>query len=128
MNNQEVAQVFDNIGDLLEIKGEVIYKILAYRRAAENLRGYGQDVNVAWKAGRLRGIPGVGQAIAEKIDELLGTGKLGFYEKLKAEIPEGLIALLAVPDVGPKKAAMFWKKLNITSVAELEAAARAGKL
>jgi len=128
MNNQELAQVFDNIGDLLEIKGEIIYKVLAYRRAAESLRGFGQDVNVAWKAGKLRDIPGVGQAIAEKIDELLLTGKLEFYEKLKRDIPEGLIEVLAVPDVGPKKAALFWKKLNITTVAELAAAARAGKL
>ena len=128
MNNQELAQVFDNIGDLLEIKGEIVYKVLAYRRAAESLRGYGQDATVAWKAGRLRDIPGVGEAIATKIDELLSTGQLRFYEKLKAEIPEGLIEILGVPDVGPKKAALFWKKLNITSVAELEAAARAGKL
>src|SRR5579859_1066417 len=128
MNNQELAQVFDNIADLLEIKGEVIYKILAYRRAAESLRDFGQDATVTWKAGRLRDIPGVGEAIATKIDELLSTGKLGMYERLKAEIPVGLIELLAVPDVGPKKAAMFWKNLNITSVTELEAAARAGKL
>ena len=128
MNNQELAQVFDNIGDLLEIKGEIVYKVLAYRRAAESLRGYGQDANLAWKAGKLREIPGVGEAIATKIDELLRTGKLGMYERLKQEIPEGLVELMAVPDVGPKKAAMFWKKLDITTVAQLEAAARAGKL
>jgi DNA polymerase (family 10) len=128
MNNQELAQVFDNIADLLEIKGEVVYKVLAYRRVAESLRGFGQDANLTWKAGRLRDIPGVGQAIAEKIDELLRTGRLEFYQKLKREIPEGLLELLAVPDVGPKKASLFWKKLNITSLAELEAAARAGKL
>src|ERR1700682_4139934 len=111
MNNQELAQVFDNIGDMLEIKGEIVYKVLAYRRDAETLRGYGQDANIAWKAGRLRDIPGVGEAIAEKIDELLRTGKLGFYEKLKREIPEGLIEILHVPDVGPKKASLFWKEL-----------------
>jgi DNA polymerase (family 10) len=128
MNNQELAQVFDNIADLLEIKSEVVYKVLAYRRAAESLRGFSLDANVTWKAGRLRDIPGVGEAISEKIDELLRTGKLEFYEKLKREIPEGLIELLAVPDVGPKKASLFWKKLNITSLAGLEAAARAGKL
>ena len=128
MNNQELAQIFDNIGDLLEIKGEIVYKILAYRRAAESLRDYGQDAKVAWKAGQLRQIPGVGEAIAAKIDELLRTGKLEMYERLKQEIPEGLVELMAVPDVGPKKAALFWKKLDITSVAQLEAAARAGQL
>ncbi len=128
MNNQQLAQIFDNIGDLLEIKGEIVYKVLAYRRAAESLRDYGQEASVAWKAERLRDIPGVGQAIAEKINELLSTGKLEFYEKLKREIPEGLIQVLAVPDVGPKKAALFWKQLNITTVGELEVAARAGQL
>jgi len=87
MNNQEVAQVFANIGDLLEIKGEVIYKILAYRRAAETLREYNRDINAVWKEGRLRDIPSVGQAIADKIDELLNTGQLGMYERLKAEVP-----------------------------------------
>jgi len=92
------------------------------------LRGYGQDATVAWKAGRLRDIPGVGEAIATKIDELLSTGKLGMYERLKGEIPLGLLEILHVPDVGPKKAALFWKQLNITTLAELEAAARAGKL
>ncbi|MCC6190165.1 MAG: DNA polymerase/3'-5' exonuclease PolX [Anaerolineales bacterium] len=128
MNNQELAQVFANIGDLLEIKGEVIYKILAYRRAAETLREYGRDVRAVWQEGKLREIPSVGAAIAEKIDELLRTGRLEFYEKLKAEIPPGLIEILAVPDLGPKKAAMFWKQRNITSLAALAAAARAGQL
>lgn len=128
MNNQELAQVFANIGDLLEIKGEVIYKILAYRRAAETLREYGRDVRAIWQEGKLREIPSVGAAIAEKIDELMRTGQLEYYEKLKAEIPPGLIEILAVPDVGPKKAAMFWKQCNITSLAALEAAARAGQL
>jgi DNA polymerase (family 10) len=128
LNNQELAQVFANIADLLEIKGEVIYKILAYRRAGDTLREYGQDVNLLWQERRLREIPGVGQAIGDKIDELLGTGRLEFYEKLRREIPEGLVEILGVPDLGPKKAALFWKKLDITSVAALEAAARAGKL
>src|SRR5215210_970053 len=105
MNNQELAQVFANVGDLLEIKGEVIYKILAYRRAAESLRDYSRDVRAVWKEGKLREIPAVGPAIEEKINELLSTGRLNFYEKLKAELPEGLIEVLAVPDVGPKKVA-----------------------
>lgn len=128
MNNQQVAQVFANIADLLEIKGEVVYKVLAYRRAAESLRDYSRDVNAVWQEGKLRDIPAVGQAIEEKIAELLSTGKLNFYEKLKAELPEGLVDVLAVPDVGPKKVAMFWKKAGVTNVPELEAAARAGKL
>ncbi len=128
MNNQEIAQVFANIADLLEIKGEVVYKVLAYRRAAESLREYSRDISTVWKEGGLRQIPGVGEAIAEKIDQLLSTGKLNLYEKLRGELPEGLVEVLSVPDVGPKKVAMFWKKLGVTNVAELEAAARGGKL
>jgi len=128
MTNKELAQVFSNIADLLEIKGEVVYKVLAYRRAAQTLSEYAQDVKVVWQNGKLKDIPGVGDAIAEKISELLKTGKLAFYEKLKSELPEGLIEILNIPDVGPKKVALFWKKLNITTVAALEKAARAGKL
>jgi DNA polymerase (family X) len=128
MNNQQLAQVFANIADLLEIKGEMVYKVLAYRRAAESLRDYSRDVRAVWLEGNLRQIPAVGAAIEEKIAELLSTGRLNFYERLKGELPEGLVEVLAVPDVGPKKVAMFWKKLGVTSVAELEAAARDGKL
>lgn len=128
MTNKDLADLFAKIADLLEIKGEVIYKVLAYRRVAETLADYTRPVAEVWKEGRLRDIPNVGQAIAEKIDELLTTGKLTFYEKLAQEIPAGLVDLLAVPDVGPKKAALFWKKLNITTLAALEQAARAGKL
>src|SRR5262245_40489887 len=117
MNNAELAQVFANIGDLLEIKGENKFKIIAYRRAAETLREYNRGVSVVWKEGQLRSITGVGEAIADKIDELLRTGQLGMYERLKKEIPPGLIEVMGVPDLGPKKAAMFWQKLNITSIA-----------
>ncbi len=126
--NRELADIFTTIGDLLEIKGEVIYKILAYRKAADSLNDLGRDVNDIWREGRLTEIPGVGKAIAEKIDELLSTGKLEFLEKLKREIPEGLVEVLGVPDLGPKKVALFWKELGITNLAELDAAARAGKL
>lgn len=128
MTNKELSTLFATIADLLEIKGEVIYKILAYRRAAQTLAEHGRAVSDVWKEGKLRDIPGVGQAIAEKIDEVLSTGKLTFFEKLKKEVPVTLAEVLAVQDVGPKKAALFWKKLNLTTVAELEKAARGGQL
>jgi DNA polymerase (family 10) len=127
-SNGELAEIFLLIANLLEIKGEVIYKILAYRKAAESLSSLGRDVKDVWREGKLTEIPGVGKAIAEKIDELLSTGKLGFLEKLKTEVPEGLAELLPVPDLGPKKIAMFWRELGVTDLAGLEAAARAGKL
>jgi DNA polymerase (family 10) len=128
MNNAELAKVFEDIADLLELKGEHVYRVLAYRRGAEALKTHGRDINLVWKEGALEQIPGVGKAIAGKIDELLETGKLEFYEKLKREIPIGLLDVLKVGDVGPKKAARFWRELGITSIVELEQAARVGKL
>jgi DNA polymerase (family 10) len=128
LSNHELAEVFQTIANLLEIKGEVIYKILAYRKAADSLNSLGQDVTEYWRKGNLTEIPGVGKAIADKIDELLTTGELEFLEELRAEIPESLAELLQVPDLGPKKVALFWQELGITTLGELETAARSGKL
>ncbi|MBL8063895.1 MAG: DNA polymerase/3'-5' exonuclease PolX [Anaerolineales bacterium] len=128
MNNKQLANVFTLIANLLEIKGEIIYKTLAYRKAAESLDTLGREASEYWKEGNLSEIPGVGKAIAEKIDELLSTGKLEFLEKLKKEVPESLAGWLQVPSLGPKKIALVWKTLNITTLPELEAAAKAGKL
>jgi DNA polymerase (family 10) len=128
LTNAQLVDIFNRIADLLEIKGEVIYKILAYRKAADSLENLGRDVYGIWREGKLTEIPGVGKAIAEKIDELLTTGKLGFLEKLEAEVPPGLAQVLQVPDLGPKKTALFWKELGITNLSELRAAAEAGKL
>ncbi|HNN12457.1 MAG TPA: DNA polymerase/3'-5' exonuclease PolX [Anaerolineales bacterium] len=128
MNNKQLADTFTLIANLLEIKGEIIYKILAYRKAAESLQALGREAGDYWKEGNLSEIPGVGKAIAEKIDELLSTGKLQFLENLKKEVPESLADWLQVPSLGPKKISMIWKALNITTLAELESAAKEGKL
>jgi DNA polymerase (family X) len=128
MNNRQLADTFTLIANLLEIKGEVIYVILAYRKASENLMTLGREAGEYWKEGKLREIPGVGKAIAEKIDELLTTGKLEFLEKLKLEVPVSLADWLQVPGLGPKKIALIWKTLNITALADLETAAKNGKL
>ena len=128
MNNKQLANVFILIANLLEIKGEIVYKTLAYRKAAESVESLGREAEEFWKEGKLRDIPGVGQAIAEKIEELLSTGKLGFLEKLKKEVPESLAGWLQVPSLGPKKVALIWKTLNIATLAQLEASAKAGKL
>jgi DNA polymerase (family X) len=128
MNNRQLADTFTLIANLSEIKGEVIYKTLAYRKAAENIAGLSREASEYWKEGKLEEIPGVGKAIAEKIDELMRTGKLQFLEKLKKVVPESLADWLKVPSLGPKKAGMIWKALKITTVPQLEKAARAGKL
>ena len=127
-SNQDLADIFQTIANLLEIKGEVIYKILAYRKAADSLRDYGGNVYDVWQEGKLTDIPGVGKAISEKIDELYTTGQLEFLDKLSAEVPPSLAEMLEVPDLGPKKVALFWKELGITDLADLEAAARGGDL
>jgi DNA polymerase (family 10) len=128
MNNRQLAETFILIANLSEIKGEVIYKTLAYRKAAESLMALGRQAGEYWKEGQLEEIPGVGKAISEKIDELLSTGKLTFLEKLKKEVPPSLADWLGVPSLGPKKISMIWKTLKITTLAQLEKAARAGKL
>ncbi len=128
MTNREIIETLTLIANLLQIKGESIYKILAYRKAAEGIEGLGRDVRDIWKEGKLAEIPGVGKAINAKLDELLETGEMSFLTKLTAEVPASLNELLEVPDLGPKKIKLFWKELGVTSVAELKAAAEEGKL
>jgi DNA polymerase (family 10) len=128
MNNRQLADTFTLVADLLEIKGEIIYKTLAYRKASESLMALGREASEYWKEGKLQEIPGVGKAIAEKIDELLSSGKLEFLEKIKREIHPDLATWMKVPSLGPKKIGMIHKALGITTLAELEAAAKAGKL
>ena len=128
MNNRQLADTFTLIANLSEIKGEIIYKTLAYRKASESLMSLGREASEYWKEGKLEDIPGVGKAISEKIDELLSTGKLQFLEKLKKEVPPSLADWLQVPGLGPKKISLIWKTLKITTLVQLEKAARAGKL
>lgn len=128
--NQEIAARLYRIADILEIQGEIVFKVVAYRRAADAIEHLGRDIRDIWQndAENLRAIQGVGEALAEKIDELLRTGRMSYYEKISKGIPEGIFEMLTIPDVGPKTVARLWKELKITDVAKLEKAARAGKL
>ncbi len=129
MNNQEVAKTFETLADMLDIQGEENkFKIIAYRRVAEQIANLDRDINALWQAGELRSISGVGQAIEEKIDALLRTGTFDLYARLQKAIPAGVVAMLAIPDLGPKRAKMLWKEAGITGVEELEQQARAGRL
>jgi DNA polymerase (family 10) len=128
MKNQQVAAIFAAMADILAIQGENYHRIMAYRRAAENVAALGRPLEEVWRAGELETIPGIGETLATKIDELMRTGRLGAYEKLQAQVPAGVVAMLQVPDVGPKRAALFWKELGITSVEALEQAVREGRL
>lgn len=128
--NLEVAALLYRIADILEIQGENVFKVVAYRRAADAIEHLNRDLHDIWQGDpkNLRTISGVGEAIADKIDELFRTGKLAYYNKISKGIPAGIFELMQIPDVGPKTVARLWKELKITDVAKLEKAARAGKL
>lgn len=128
LTNRDIATIFENVSTMLEIKGEIIHRVLSYRRAAETIRDLPRDLRAVAAEGTLTELPNIGDTLAAKITEMLETGQLQFYERLKQEIPEGLVALVHVNGVGPKKAKLFWEQLGITTLAELESAARAGKL
>lgn len=128
MNNRQVADILREIADMLEIKGEVIYKALAYRRAADSILSLGRDINDVWQEGKLRRIPGVGESLSKKLEELLSTGRLGYYERLREEIPPGVVEMLSIPTVGPKTAKLLWENLGLMSIADVEQAAKKGKV
>lgn len=128
MDNQEIAQFFFDIADMLDIKGEEWYRIRAYRRAAEAMAHHPEELTVLWEEGRLQEIPGVGEAIAGKVDEILRTGRLEFYERLKSEIPDGVVSLLGIPGVGPKTVNRLYTELGLVSIPDVETAARQHKL
>jgi DNA polymerase (family 10) len=123
-SNQEIAALLNRIGDILSIQGENRFKIIAYQRAADVIEHSSRGVQDVWAGdpANLRAIPGVGEAIAEKLDELFRTGQMSYYEKIRAQVPEGLVDMLAIPGVGPKTVAKFWQELNITTLNELKVA------
>jgi DNA polymerase (family 10) len=127
MKNQEIARIFNDIADLLEIKGENPFRIRAYRRAAQNIEGLAKDVAEISKDDLLT-VPGIGQDLAGKVEEYVRTGKLQFYEDLKKEVPAGLSALLSVPSLGPKTAKLLFEQLHIKDLETLERFARDHKL
>jgi DNA polymerase (family 10) len=128
MTNHEVASIFATVADMLELKGESVHRILAYRRAAETISSLPRDLHAIHEEGKLTDLPGIGKTLAEKIVEMLTTGKLVFFERLSEEIPPGLVEMLHVPGLGPKKAARFWKELSITDLDHLKKAAQDGQL
>jgi DNA polymerase (family X) len=128
VTNRQIADVFDMVADMLQLKGEIIHRVLSYRRAAESVRELPRDINVVAAEGKLTEMPGIGKTLEEKIIELIETGELEFYNRLAAEIPPGVVDIMRINGVGPKKAQLFWKELQITDVQMLEQAAKEGKL
>jgi len=128
MRNQEVANIFRDIASILEIKGENPFRIRAYEKAVLNIESLTGDITAIAERKELEKIPGVGKDLAAKIEEILATGTCSHLEELKKEIPAGLIEILAVPGLGPKTVRLFYDRLKITSVDELEEMARSHKL
>ncbi len=128
MRNAEVAELLYNISELLEIKGENPFKIRAYAKAARAIEGMTEDIEKVASEKRLKDIPGVGESIAEKIEEYLKEGKLEFYEELKKQVPRELHELLKVPGIGPKTVQFLYREFGIKSIGELEDAAKHHRL
>ena len=127
MENKDFAALFTRIARLLEVKGEDRFKTAAYERAAATIAGMETPLEHLTEK-ELINLPGIGKAIASKILELVGTGKLEFLEQLEKEVPTSLMELLEIPGVGPRRASLFWKTCNVQTVDDLEAAAQSGQL
>jgi DNA polymerase (family 10) len=130
MKNQEIAKIFYEIADYLEMEG-VKFKPYAYQKAAITLEGLEEDVEEIYKRGgleALKKIPGVGESIALKIEEYLKTGKIKYYEEFKKKMPIDLEELIQVEGMGPKKAKVLYEKLGVKNLKDLEKAAREHKI
>jgi len=130
MENSKIAKILFGIADLLEMK-EVEFKPRAYRKAAQTIEAMSQDIAGIYKQGgkkALDEIPGVGASISEKIEEILKTGKLKYYEKLRKETPVDTEGLMSIEGMGPKKVKRLYKELGVKSVKDLERAAKKGRI
>jgi len=127
IKNNQIAKKLYEIADLLELKG-VSFKPRAYRRAAQNIESLADDIGTYHKNKKLQDIPGVGESIAEKVEEILETGELEYLKNLKEEFPEGLLDMMDIQGLGPKKLMKLYKNLDITNIDELEKAAKDEKI
>ncbi len=129
MNNTQIAEVFDKISSLSQLKGESVFVVRAYQRAAHTIERSPVELEQYVGEGKdLKEIDGIGDAIAKKIRELLDTGNLKFYETLKAEFPPGLLEIMDIPGVGPKTALRLVDDLGVSTVDDLEQAIEDGRV
>ncbi len=127
-SNTEVAATFSRLADLLAIRGESRFKVVAYRRAAESIAQLPEPLDAIRRRSALEDIPGVGEEIARKIEDLLDTGSFPLLREVEAEFPPGVAELLAVPDIGPKRARLLYEQLGIDSLDALRRALAEGRL
>ena len=128
LTNGDLARIFHDIGDMLEVKGELVFKTVAYHRAADAIGRSPVDLVAAYRAGSAPKVPGVGAAISDKIKELATTGRMSFYDRLCAEVPPSLVQLLRIPGLGPKSVRQIYTELGIETIEDLRHAAEAGTL
>ena len=128
MNKDQVAEVLTDIATLLELKGENPFKTRAYQNAARTIETLSEPLDKVVAEARLADIKGIGEALQQKITELVTTGRLQYYEDLKAATPPGLIAMLDIPGLGPKKIKALHDELGIETVERLEQACKDGKI
>ena len=125
--NEELARLFSEMAELLELTGETGFRVRAYDRGARALSGHGADLS-SLSERELAAIPGVGKAIAAKVREYLDTGRVAKLEELRAQVPPGLRALVRVPGLGPAKARLVHERLGVSSPEELAGAVAAGRV
>jgi DNA polymerase (family 10) len=129
IRNADIADIFDRIADYLEIEGENPFKIRAYRNAGRTIQGLGPEVRDLVAGGEeLTGLPGIGKELAAKILEILETGTAQALEKLKGKVPAGVIEMLKIQGLGPKRVSTLYHELKIESLAALKEAAEAGRI
>ena len=128
MDKKEIAAIFEEIGALLDLKGENPFRVRAYYNAARMVDGLQEDLSKLVEENRLTEIKGIGKDLAAKITEMVTTNHLKFYDELKASMPQGLLDMLKIPGFGPKRAKIVYEKLKIDSIEKLEAACKAGKI
>jgi DNA polymerase (family 10) len=129
MRNEDIARVFGEIADFLELRDENTYRVIAYRNAERELRSTGYDLPALLAAGAaLPKMPGIGAELSAKIREIYDTGTSKTLEKLRKDYPPGILDLLRLPGVGPKRVRLFYDKLGVGSLEELERAVRTGRL
>ena len=128
MNRKEIVNILEEIGTILELKGENPFKSRAYFNAARTIESISGDVIDLIRSGKISEIKGIGSAISDKLKTLIDKGALPYYEELKSSIPEGLLKLLDIPGLGPKKVKVIYEKLKITTIGELEYACHENRL
>ncbi|MEA3409450.1 MAG: helix-hairpin-helix domain-containing protein, partial [Candidatus Eisenbacteria bacterium] len=128
MKNQEIADIFSRLADILEIRGEEFFRVSTYRRVARIIEDLSADVAGLVESGELLDIKGIGKGTVAGIEEYLETGGMSRYDEARTSIPKGLVELLSVPGLGPKTIGLLWHELNVKSIKSLKRTLRGKKI